>query len=813
MRRIRPVLVLLAVLEAAGAAAQTPTCPSGPPCQGGPLPSPLPLFPPTNWWNLDITSAPVDANSGNYISFIGPSTPVHPDFGGPVDPGPPPSDQVYGMPYIVVAGTQPKLTVDFVEFASESDGVGVPFYPIPTQAITTPHWIESGEPGNQNPGGDRHMLIVDSDNNLLYELYHVFYNGTNWQAGSGAFFDMNTNNRRPEGWTSADAAGLAILPGLVRYDEAYVNAGPIKHAFRVTVQATNGHVYPASHTAGGTAGALPMGARLRLNPGVTVSSPDPGVQRIVQALKTYGLIVADNGSDMYVGGTFDDRWDNGILNPALGMLHASDFQVIQLGYNPPVCPPPALSINDTSVPEGNTGTVNASFTVSLSPAITAACPAATVSYQTANGTAIAGSDYGIVIGTLTFPPGTTTQPITVPVMGDRIFEGNETFFVNLSGPVNATIADGQGVGTIVDDDPPGLSVNDVTAVEGTTAVFTVTLSPVNPTQTVTVNYTTANGTATAGSDYQLASGTLTFPPGTATQPISVVINADSLVEGAETYFVNLSVPVNAAIAYPQGTGTILDKQGGGDFNGDGKPDILWRNQATGDDLVWLMNGTTLAGGAVLTPVTDTTWTIAGTADFNADGKTDILWRNTANGANLVWFMNGTTLASGAVLTAVSDLNWRIVATGDFNGDGKPDILWRHQASGDNLVWFMNGTAVAGGAVLTPIADTSWVVGGVGDFNGDGKPDILWRNQASGDNLVWFMNGTTIASGAVLTPISDVSWQIRGVGDFNGDGKPDILWRNQASGDNLVWFMNGTTLTGGAVLTSVTDTTWKIVGPR
>jgi Calx-beta domain len=474
-------------------------------------------------------------------SFIGPATSVHPDFGGTVDPGPPPGDQVYGMPYIIVTGSQPKKTVTFVEFPGESDGVGVPFYPIPDEAITTPHWIESGEPGNQNPGGDRHMLIVDQDNKLLYELYHVFFNQAlnRWEAGSGAFFDMKTNNRRPEGWTSADAAGLAILPGLVRYDEAYLNAGPIKHAFRMTVRATNGYVYPASHlTCDVNAGdpcpqfALPMGARLRLKPNVIVSSPDPGVQRVVEALKTYGLIVADNGSDMFVGGTFDDRWDNDILNSALGALHASDFQVIQLGYNPPVCPPPALSIDDASVPEGNSGTTNTTFTVTLSAAITPACPAATVSYATANGTATAGSDYGIVIGTLSFPPGVTAQPITVPVMADRIFEGNETFFVNLSGPVNATIADGQGVGTTVEDDPPGLSVNDVTAVEGATAAFTVTLSPVNPKQQVTVQYQTADGTATAASgDYQAASGTLTFPVGTATQPVNVVINADALAEG------------------------------------------------------------------------------------------------------------------------------------------------------------------------------------------------------------------------------------------------------------------------------------------
>ena len=157
------------------------------------------------------------------------------------------------------------------EYSDESDGVNhttdqsFPFYPIPDEAITQPHWIEGGQPGNVDlrSSSDRHLLIVDRDNRHLYELYNVFFDGTRWHAGSGAFFDLTPNGRRPDGWTSADAAGLAILPGLVRYDEVF---GPneIGHAFRVTVRATNGYVYPASHRAGSTTGALPMGARLRL---------------------------------------------------------------------------------------------------------------------------------------------------------------------------------------------------------------------------------------------------------------------------------------------------------------------------------------------------------------------------------------------------------------------------------------------------------------------------------------------------------------------------------------------------------------------
>jgi hypothetical protein len=303
--------------------------------EGGPLPGPFPLFPADNWWNLDVSAAPVDPNSAAFISFIGRSTPLHPDFGGTVHKG---SAAVYGFPYIVVDSTETKLAVQF-KFSTESDGVdhttnkSYPFYPIPPEAITQAHWIEGGQPGNVNrrKSNDRHMLIVDRENKYLYELYNVFFDGKQWLAGSGAFWDMNTNNRRPAGWTSADAAGLQILPGLIRYDEVSGSA-PIAHAFRFTVRATNGSVYPASHSAGSTPGALPMGARLRLKASKDISGFPPDVQKIFRAMQTYGLIVADNGSDMYISGTFDTNWNNGVLNPAFAALTAGDFEVVQLGF-------------------------------------------------------------------------------------------------------------------------------------------------------------------------------------------------------------------------------------------------------------------------------------------------------------------------------------------------------------------------------------------------------------------------------------------------------------------------------------------------
>lgn len=322
-------------------------CPASVPVQGAAPTVPLPLFPPDNWWNQELSAAPVDSGSASYIAFInnGGTRHLHPDFGGEVSPG---SVDIYGMPYAIVDGSQPKQAVTF-DYWDESDGVnatgqGIPFYPIPAQAISQPHWIEGGAAGNVDLRNqqDRHLLIIDCTNNSLYELYNVYYdaNQAQWYGGSGAFFDMNTNHRRPDGWTSADAAGLAILPGLVRYDEAWNPAvTDIGHAFRVTVRATNGYVYPASHRAGSTAGALPMGARLRLKANVGGLDPalrtsDPNVQKIFRAMQKYGLVVADNGSDMYITGTFDTRWDNGILNPAFSLLSANDFDVVQLGWQP-----------------------------------------------------------------------------------------------------------------------------------------------------------------------------------------------------------------------------------------------------------------------------------------------------------------------------------------------------------------------------------------------------------------------------------------------------------------------------------------------
>jgi len=459
--------------------------------RGGALPQPLPLFPADNWWNLDISSWPVDSNSASFISFInnGDTRRLHPDFGGNAGSG----YAIYGMPYAVVTSvTNADLKAVQFDYANESDGVdhstntSFPFYPIPSEAITQPYWIEGGDPGNVDlrSSEDRHLLIVDKDRNYLYELYNVFYNTTQgkWFAGSGAFFDMNANSRRPDGWTSADAAGLAILPGLVRYDEVYDPNAEIRHALRVTVRATNGYVYPASHRAGSTAGALPMGARLRLKASVDITqrTSDPNVQKIFRTMQKYGLIVADNGSDMYITGTSDTRWNNDILNPAFANVSASDFEVIQLGYNPAQTAQPNLSslvLNPSSI----TGGQRATGTVTLTA--TAPSGGVVVTLSSANSAASVPSSVVIPATSLSANFTITTTAVTTTTVGN----------------ITATYS-GASKSAILTVNPPApgaissLTLSPSTIVGGSTATGTVTLTKAAPAGGIVVNLTSSNST-------------------------------------------------------------------------------------------------------------------------------------------------------------------------------------------------------------------------------------------------------------------------------------------------------------------------------
>ncbi len=271
------------------------------------------LFPADNPWNQDISTIPTDPNSDALIASIGRDKPLHPDFGTVYDGAP------NGIPYVVVAGTQPRVSVRF-EYTDESDPGP---YPVPPNAP-----IEGGPNGK----GDRHVLIVDRDRWLLYELFSAYPDGAGWRAGSGAIFDLKTNRMRPTGWTSADAAGLPILPGLVRYDEVGVQK-IIRHALRFTVvRSRRAYVPPARHFASSRTdpNLPPMGMRVRLRADYDVSSFPPPARVILGALKKYGMIVADNGGDWFLSGAPDSRWDDDAL-ATLKRVRGRDFEVVKMG--------------------------------------------------------------------------------------------------------------------------------------------------------------------------------------------------------------------------------------------------------------------------------------------------------------------------------------------------------------------------------------------------------------------------------------------------------------------------------------------------
>lgn len=274
------------------------------------------LLPPDNVWNAPVDGLPADPGSDAYIAAIGADKHLHPDFGA--GEWPRWSGSPIGIPYMVVPGNQPKVPVSFRNSDESDPGP----YPIPQKVL-----VEGGPDGT----GDRHILLLDQDNSILYELYNARpqANGS-WYAYSGAIFDLKSNDLRPRGWTSADAAGLPILPGLVRYDE--VAAGEVRHALRFTAPKTRrAYVWPARHYASKLRDAQypPLGQRFRLKASVDISTFSPEIQVILRALKRYGMILADNGSPWFLTGAPDERWDNDALRE-LKRLSGRDFEAVDV---------------------------------------------------------------------------------------------------------------------------------------------------------------------------------------------------------------------------------------------------------------------------------------------------------------------------------------------------------------------------------------------------------------------------------------------------------------------------------------------------
>ncbi|MCU1350634.1 MAG: hypothetical protein JWO56_3664, partial [Acidobacteria bacterium] len=256
-----------------------------------------------------------------------------------------------------------------------------------------------------------------------------------------------------------------------------------------------------------------------------------------------------------------------------------------------------------------------------------------------------------------------------------------------------------------------------------------------------------------------------------------------------------------------------DAHTAGDFDGNGSSDLVLRNQSTGANALWLMNGTSYASTVNLDWL-PSAFRIDGSADFDGDGQPDLLLRNYTNGNNALWLMNGTAVK------AIVNLPWlpiaadfRFEGTADMNGDGWPDLLIRNYSNGNNAVWLMNGTSFAGVANLPALPDPNYRMAGAGDFNGDGKPDIVWRNQVTGNNAVWLMDGLTQLSIANLPALPNTAYRINAIADYDGDGSPDLVLRNYTNGANAIWLLSGVTAKATVNLPALPNTAYEIMGPR
>ena len=246
----------------------------------------------------------------------------------------------------------------------------------------------------------------------------------------------------------------------------------------------------------------------------------------------------------------------------------------------------------------------------------------------------------------------------------------------------------------------------------------------------------------------------------------------------------------------------LDPALAGDFDGNGRSDLIWRNETTGQTAIWLMNGTTFSSGA--TVMNNAAWRPALLGDFNGDGKTDIVWRNDTTGQSSVWLMSGTQIIGSAAL--VTDTAWRPTHAADFDGNGSQDLVWYNAVTGRTSIWLMNGKSMASGGSVAFDGGAGWMVTHVADVDGDGKADLIARNEVSGATGIWRMNGLSVLSAAGV--MADRAWRMTTTADFNGDGKADLVWRNEPTGATAVWLMNGTAILAGATLMSSKD--WRAV---
>jgi hypothetical protein len=506
----------------------------------GPKIGNCPVLPADNIWNTPVDTLPVAANSAAYINRMGSTLPLRPDFGSGLYNG-----GLFGMPFITVPGTQTKYPATFRYYDESDPGP----YAIP---MNVP--IEGGS----NSTGDRHAITIDRDNCILYELFSAYPQGSSWAAGSGAIYDLRSNALRPNSWTSADAAGLPIMPGLVRYDE--IVAGEVTHALRVVATYTQrAYVWPARHYASSITDPSypPMGTRLRLRANFDVTPYPRELQVILRGLKKYGMIIADNGLSWFFGGEPDPRWDNDMLRLLLN-VKGSDFEAVDVS---------SLMISPDSGQAKQTGTA-----VTVTPASATTVTQGTQQFTAnqsvtwlVNGVAGGNSQVGYVDSNGMYSaPGSVPSPATVQLQAK-----------GASGVASASI-------TI---QCPAPVISSVTPSSITTGAFTLTVNGTGFLSGAVVKLNGAAVPTTFNSSAQLTAAGSTTTAGSSI-PVSVS-NTDAQVSNS----MNISVAANTPAPSPVAITAITLTPGTASIRKGGSIQYVARVTNTSDTrVIWKVNG-------------------------------------------------------------------------------------------------------------------------------------------------------------------------------------------------------------------------------